>query len=79
MNKILAQAVYWDSTCNKKNIDISVLKSTNILISGINEDYKQPHVNPCQVVLKNKFATNLRKKKICFQSFLDLEIMDNGL
>lgn len=67
--------------------------STNILISGINTDYKQPQVNSGQIVPPNKFAANLRKNNNDFQSFLDLvlasaahiqsfldlESVDNGL
>lgn len=39
-------------------IDISATMSTNIPISGINKDYKQPIINSGQIVSLNKFATS---------------------
>ena len=58
MYKIVAKSLYVGAALT----DISTAKSTNILISGINKDYKQSLVGSGQVVPPNKLTANLRKK-----------------
>lgn len=50
MYKILAKAIYVGAAPIMKYVDISAVKSINILISGINKDYKWPPVNSGQSV-----------------------------
>lgn len=57
MYKIVAKSLYVGAALT----DISTAKSTNILISGINKDYKQS-LGSGQVVPPNKLTANLRKK-----------------